>query len=100
MEFEFDRAKSEANRQKHGVSLDQARQIWDDAYIEITARTVEESRWIVVGKIHERLYACVFTRRGESLRLISCRRAREKEAQLYHAFLKETPDEESETHGR
>lgn len=100
MEFEFDKVKSEANKHKHGVSLDEARQIWDDAYTETAARTVDESRWIAIGKIHERLYACVFTRRGESLRLISCRRAREKEVKLYHAFLKETPGEEGKTYGR
>ena len=100
MEFEFDKVKSEANKHKHGVSLDEARQIWDDAYLEIAARTVDEPRWIIIGKVRGRLYACIFTRRGESLRLISCRRAREKEAQLYHAFLKEAPGEESEAHGR
>ncbi len=89
MEFEFDRAKSQANREKHGVSLEEAAQIWQEAYLEVEARTIDEPRWMVVGRIRGRVYACIYTRRGESIRLISCRRAREQEAQLYHAHLKE-----------
>ena len=89
MEFEFDRAKAEANKHKHGVSFEQAAQIWQEAYLEVAARTVDEPRWMVIGKIHERVYACIYTRRGEAVRLISCRRAREQEAQLYHEYLKE-----------
>ena len=93
MEFEFDRAKSEANKQKHGISLEEATQIWQEAYLEIVARTIDEPRWMAIGKIGDRLYSCIYTLRGESVRLISCRRAREKEVELYHEYLKEKIDE-------
>jgi len=89
MEFEFDRVKSEANKRKHGVSLDEAVQIWQEAYLEIPAKTVDEPRFMSIGRIRGKLFACIYTVRGESIRLISCRRAREKEAQLYHGYLKE-----------
>ena len=89
MKFEFDQAKSEANKQKHGVSLEDAAQLWQEAYLEVAARTIDEPRWMVIGKLQDRLYACIHTVRGESVRLISCRRAREKEVKFYHEYLKE-----------
>lgn len=93
MEFEFDRTKSQANKGKHGVSLEEATQIWQEGYLEVAARTIDEPRWMAIGKIRGRLYACIYTRRDDSIRLISCRRAREQEAQLYHAYLKEETSE-------
>lgn len=44
---------------------------------------------MAIGKISGKLYACIYTSRGEAIRLISCRRASEKEARLYHAHFKE-----------
>ena len=89
MEFEFDKAKSEANKRKHGVSLEDATQIWQQAYLEVAARTIDEPRFMAIGRIRDRLYACIYTPRGEAIRLISCRRAREKEARLYDEYLEE-----------
>ena len=89
MRFEFNQEKSESNRRKHGVTLEQATQIWLNTYLELRARTVDEARFMAIGKIQERLYACIYTVRGESVRLISCRRARAKEAQFYHDHFKE-----------
>jgi len=85
--------KSEANKRKHGVSLDEAVQIWQEAYLEIPAKTVDELRFMSIGRIRGKLFACIYTVRGESIRLISCRRAREKEVHLYHDYLKEENSE-------
>ena len=93
MKFEFDRAKSETNRVKHGISLEKAARIWEVAHLEVAARTVDESRFMAIGVIESKLYACIYTVRGEAIRLISCRRARGKEVQLYHADFKETLSE-------
>lgn len=90
MKFEFDQTKSEVNQRKHGVSFDEATQIWQEAYLEVVARTVDEPRAMVIGKIKGTLYACIYTVRGEAVRLISCRRARPREGQLYHDHFKET----------
>ncbi len=90
MKFEFHREKSEANRQKHGISLEEAARLWENAYLEVAARTVDEPRWMAIGTIGGKLCACIYASRGEAIRLISCRRASEKEAQLYHAYFKET----------
>lgn len=94
MKFEFHREKSEANKQKHGISLEDAARIWEETYLEVTARTVGELRWMAIGTIEGTLHACIYTRRGESMRLISCRRASPKEGGLYHEHLKETSREE------
>ncbi len=93
MKFEFDPEKSRANKHKHGVTLSQATQIWEEAYLDIAARTVGEPRFMAIGKIRGQVYACIYTIRGESIRLISCRRAGEKEAQLYYDHFKETHTE-------
>ena len=94
MDFVFDRLKSEANKRKHGVSLDEATQMWQGAYLEITARTVDEPRLMALGRIRDRLYACIYTVRGESLRLISCRRAHGREVQLYDENFKKNISQE------
>ena len=90
MKFEFDHAKSKVNKEKHGVGFEEAQAIWQEAYVEIVDRGSDELRWIAIGRIGDRLYACVYTHRGETIRLISCRRTREKEAQLYYDHLKES----------
>ena len=90
MKFEFDSEKSEVNRQKHGLSLREATQLWDMVHVEIEARTIDEPRVMAIGTLGGKLYACIYTLRGDTIRLISCRRAHEKEARIYHAHIKES----------
>lgn len=84
MEFEFDLQKSEANKLKHGISLIEARQLWDVPAIELRAKTIDEPRFMLIGKINGKLYSCIYTLRDEKIRLISARRSREKEEKIYH----------------
>ena len=52
MEFEFDRRKSESNKKKHGIDFTEAHALWDDPdLLEIPARTMDESRFLIVGRI-------------------------------------------------
>lgn len=82
--FEYDPAKSQANAIKHGIDFVEAQAIWrDDNALEALVQTAGETRWIMVGRINNKLWSAVFTRRGESVRLISCRRSRRKEEQFY-----------------
>ena len=84
MEFEFDRAKSLANRTKHGIDFDEAARLWDDEQrIEIPARTTGEDRFMVVGMIDGRHWSAVITYRGERTRIVSVRRSRQEEVELY-----------------
>jgi hypothetical protein len=85
MPFEFDPAKSAANRAKHGLDFGQAQAIWqDENRLEITALSSTEPRFQVIGLIGRQLWSAFITYRGPNIRLISVRRARAKEKALYH----------------
>ena len=84
MGFEFDPVKSERNRQKHGIDFVDAQRPWDDGHLlEVPARTEDEPRFLVVGRIGQRHWSAAITYREERVRLISVRRAREAEIALY-----------------
>ena len=84
MEFEFDNDKSLSNKQKHGIDFVEAQQLWfDDMLLEVTARTSDEPRFLVIGKIGIKHWSAVVTYRGERIRIISVRRSRKEEAELY-----------------
>jgi uncharacterized DUF497 family protein len=84
VEFEFDQDKSSANRDKHGLDFEQAEELWRDPdLLEIPARTTDEPRWMVIGKLGGKHCSAVITRRGDSVRLISVRRSRDEEVKVY-----------------
>jgi len=82
--FEFDQAKSEANKAKHGIDFVEAQALWfDEMLIEVAARTQDEPRYLVVGLIGERHWSAIITYREDKIRIISVRRARDEEVALY-----------------
>ncbi len=84
MEFEFDPAKSQANKVKHGIGFEEARALWkDDNWLELQIFADEELRCLVVGVIGEKHWTAIITYRAERVRLISVRRAREVEIACY-----------------
>ena len=84
MEFEFDPAKSASNLEKHGIDFTEVQVLWDDPVrAEIPARTADEPRWLVIGKIADRHWSAVITYREQRVRIISARRARKEERALY-----------------
>ena len=84
--FEFDAAKSESNRLKHGIDFAGAQSLWNDPMLlEIPAKTEDELRFLVIGRIGERHWSAVITYRGGNIRLISVRRARTEEVALYES---------------
>ena len=84
MEFEFDPANSAANLEEHGIDLTQAQQLWQDvARVEIPARTADEPRWLVIGRIDGKHWSVVVTYRQGRARIISARRSRKEEVALY-----------------
>jgi uncharacterized DUF497 family protein len=83
MDFEFDPAKSAANLDKHGIDFDGAKALWQDPlYVEVRARTDDEPRWLVVGRVGRRHWSAVVTYRDERIRIISVRRARSEEVAI------------------
>jgi uncharacterized DUF497 family protein len=84
MPFEFDTNKSNSNKMKHGIDFTEAQALWDDPHlIEVPVRTDDESRFLVVGKIAGKHWSGFITYRGEKIRIISVRRAREEEVNIY-----------------
>jgi len=84
--FEFDAAKSESNRAKHGIDFIEAQSLWSDPMLlEIPAKTEDEPRFLAVGQIDGKHWSAVTTYRGSHVRLISVRRARTEEVALYES---------------
>jgi len=84
MKFEWDSAKSESNRKKHGIDFHAAKELWRDEHlIEIHAPYPVENRGIIIGQIHGRIWTAIYTMRGGAVRIISVRRSRKKEVELY-----------------
>ena len=89
MEFEFNSEKAAANLKKHGFSLDQAKKLWEVPAVVVKARTAGEERYLIIGRLGEKLYSCIYTMRGETIRLISARRSHRKEERIYHEVIQE-----------
>ena len=87
MEFEYDLSKSAINHEKHGISLQEAENLWSVPAVEIQARSSEEPRFMMIGKLKGKFHSCIFTKRGEAIRLISARRSRKKEETIYEAHI-------------
>lgn len=86
MEFEFDRRKSQTNKKKHGIDFVEAQALWDDPdRIEIPAVTIDEPRFVVIGKISDIHWSTIITYRGEKIRIISVRRSRKEEIEIYES---------------
>lgn len=84
MEFEFDPKKSDGNRTKHGIDFYEAQALWDDPdLIEIPVNASDEQRFLVIGKISEKHWSGVITYRSDKVRIISVRRSRKEEVEIY-----------------
>jgi uncharacterized DUF497 family protein len=86
MEFEFDRRKSQINKKKHGIDFIEAQALWGDPdRIEIPAKTTDEDRFLIIGKISDKFWSTIITYRNERVRIISVRRSRKEEIEIYES---------------
>lgn len=84
MDFEFDPAKSAGNRKKHGIDFVDAQALWTDPdRLEIPARSLDEPRTQVIGRIGDVVWSAFITTRDDRVRIISVRRARHEEEAAY-----------------
>lgn len=84
--FEFDEAKSQSNLSKHGIDFVEAQLLrLDFDLLEIPAKTVDEPRSLMIGKIGDKHWSAVVTHRSENVRIISVRRSRNEEIKLYES---------------
>ena len=86
MGFEYDPEKSAENKRKHGVDFEEAQALWSDpALLEIPVRVDDEPRWVVIGKMLDKHWSAVITRRDVNVRIISVRRSRDEEVEIYES---------------
>ena len=86
MEFEFDDTKRLATIEKHGLDFLDADILFGNPHLVGPARTVAgEERWLAVGMIADVYVTAIFTWRGDTIRLISMRKARDNERQRHQA---------------
>ena len=84
MKFEWNPNKSESNRRKHGIDFEAAKALWlDDNRVEIYAPHPVEDRMILIAKHLDKIWAAMYTAREDIIRIISVRRARKREVDLY-----------------
>ena len=84
MEFEFDGKKSRTNKARHGIDFIEAQALWEDMdLLEVPAKIEDEPRSIVIGKIAGKHWSAIITWRNEKIRIISVRRSRREERELY-----------------
>ncbi|NTW57289.1 MAG: BrnT family toxin [Chlorobiaceae bacterium] len=84
MKFEIEPEKSRLNKEKHGIDFLEAQLLWEDEeLVEIPAKTTDEPRFLVIGRVSGRCWSGVITYRSETIRIISVRRSRSEEVKIY-----------------
>ncbi len=87
MAFEFDPQKSLLNFEKHGIDFIDAQLLWNDSrLLSLEAKDVDEPRTLYIGKIASKHWSEITTIRKNNIRIISVRRARKNEIELYETL--------------
>ena len=86
MRFQYDPAKSKANKKKHGIDFEQAKELWSDSYaIGFPAKSEDEPRFALLAKMKKKVWVAFYTIREQEIRIISVRRARKGESEVYES---------------
>ncbi len=84
--FEFDERKRKRNRRKHGIDFAEAQRLWEDPdFVEIPARTEDEPRFLVIGRIEKSYWSGIVTFRERKIRIVSVRRSRKEEIEIHES---------------
>ena len=87
MEFEYDLRKSLANLKKHGIDFEESKALWEDQNTLVYKSTyADEIRFLTIGRINDKYWSAISTIRRDKIRIISVRRSRKKEIQLYESY--------------
>ena len=96
MKFEWDEKKNQINIDKHGLDFNDAINIFQDVRITAvdTRKDYSEVRKISIGMIGPHVCVVVYTERKSVIRIISARKANQREKRRYHEFIERTKTEE------
>ena len=87
--FEWDPQKANSNLEKHGVSFEEASTAFQDTLsltIDDPLHSIDEERVILIGMSQKnRILVVVHTERGDSIRIISARKATKEERESYES---------------
>jgi len=85
-QFEYDDKKSASNLKKHGIDFAAAQELWlAPDLIQVQAKSENEPRFLIIVRISNRHWSAVITHRGSTIRIISVRRSRKTEVELYES---------------
>ena len=96
LKFDFDPAKSEANKAKHGIDFVAAQELWLSAFESFPAKAANEKRYLEIGTIKDEYWSAIVTYFGGTIRLISVRKSTSEEKALY-ARAKKSASSEKKT---
>ena len=83
--FEYDPEKSLKNKLKHGIDFEEAQRLWTDhARLIVPAKSTNELREAIIAHIDGIFWTGIYTIRNNTIRIISVRRSRDEEKQLYN----------------
>lgn len=89
MNFEYDRRKSNSNKKKHGIDFEEVQELWNDRFvIKVPSNQIAngETRFLYIGLIGTKHWTAITTYREPNLtRIISARRSRKQEVELYES---------------
>lgn len=91
MDFEWDPEKEKSNYKKHGISFSEAQCVFENDWVETidSRRNYAEVRYIVTSEVGQgTILVIVYTRRSGKIRIISARKANQRERKKYYANTK------------
>ena len=89
MKIEFDQAKRDKTLQERGLDFARAVEVFDGIHFTGQDKRMEyeEDRFITIGWLDANMIVMVWTLSGEVRRIISMRKANEREKTLYASYL-------------
>ncbi len=90
MQFAWDINKNLSNIRKHGIDFQDVTEIFRRPFIVMEDKRFDygENRWIAIGNMHEIVVVVVYTIRTDVLRIISARKASQKERDVFYEKVK------------
>lgn len=85
MLYEWDEQKRQVNLHKHGIDFLDAQDVFDGDIVIIPDERFDygEDRFIAVGILRSTVVVVAYTERGETIRIISARKATKNEQKYY-----------------
>ena len=72
---------------KQGIDFESAKMLWKDPNrVEIPSKWVDEPRYLLIARLENKLWSAVYTLRENRIRLISVRKSRSNEKEIYDSI--------------